>query len=48
MSGEVIRVPGVMNQALVNWLELQPRWLVRTLSGFVARSTLPNEPRGSP
>jgi uncharacterized protein len=48
MSGEVIRVPGVMNQALVNWLELQPRWLVRTLSGFVARSTLTNEPRGSP
>lgn len=40
MNGEVIRVPGAMNQALVNWLEIQPRWLVRTLSGFAARTTL--------
>jgi uncharacterized protein len=42
MNGEVIRVPGAMNQALVSWLELQPRWLVRVLSGFAARSTFTN------
>lgn len=39
MAGEVIRVPGLMNQALVNWLRYQPRWLVRTAAGMFARST---------
>ena len=43
MRGEVIRVPGQMNQAMVAWLELQPRWLTRMLSGFAARATLPNQ-----
>jgi short-subunit dehydrogenase len=38
MLGEVIRVPGPMNQAMVAWLEVQPRWLVRMMSGFAARS----------
>ena len=39
MRGEVIRVPGAMNQALVSWLESQPRWLVRSMSGFAARAS---------
>lgn len=38
MAGEVIRIPGVMNQALVGWMQHQPRWLLRTVSGMVARS----------
>jgi uncharacterized protein len=37
MAGEVVRVPGIMNQALVSWTQYQPRWLVRTLSGMAAR-----------
>jgi uncharacterized protein len=40
MSGEVLRVPGLMNQALVGWSQHQPRWLVRMFSGMLAR-TLP-------
>lgn len=39
MAGEVIRVPGLMNQALVGWMQYQPRWLLRLLSGAVSRST---------
>lgn len=34
---EPIKVPGILNQALVGWLSLQPRWLVRSLSGMAAR-----------
>lgn len=37
-SGQVIRVPGVANQALVSWSQYQPRWLVRALGGLAARS----------
>ena len=37
-SGQVIRIPGAANQALVGWSHFQPRWLVRTLSGLMARS----------
>lgn len=37
-AGQVIRVPGLANQALVNWTNYQPRWLVRTLGGLAARS----------
>jgi short-subunit dehydrogenase len=37
-AGQVIRVPGFANQALVNWANYQPRWLVRTLGGFASRS----------
>lgn len=37
-AGQVIRVPGLANQALVNWANYQPRWLVRTLGGFASRS----------
>ena len=36
-SGEVIRVPGIGNQMLVNWSQYQPRWLVRALGGLTAR-----------
>jgi hypothetical protein len=28
-----------MNQALVTWVQYQPRWLVRWFSGMAARST---------
>jgi uncharacterized protein len=36
-AGEVVRVPGLMNQALVSWSQYQPRWLVRMVSGMVGR-----------
>lgn len=38
MGGETVRVPGFMNLAMVNWMRMQPRWLVRRLSGLVSRS----------
>ena len=38
VAGEVIRVPGIANQALVNWLQYQPRWLKRFLSGIAGRA----------
>ncbi len=38
-AGQVIRVPGIANQALVSWSQYQPRWLVRALGGLAARST---------
>lgn len=37
MRGEVIRVPGVANRIGTAWSQVQPRWLVRTLGGFVGR-----------
>ena len=39
MAGEVVRVPGLLNQAMVSWVQYQPRWLVRLFSGAMARST---------
>ena len=39
MAGEVVRIPGLVNQAMVTWLQYQPRWLVRFFSGMAARST---------
>jgi short-subunit dehydrogenase len=39
MSGEVIRVPGLMNQAMLAWSQYQPRWLVRFFSGLAARGS---------
>jgi short-subunit dehydrogenase len=39
MAGEVVRIPGFMNQAMVTWLQYQPRSLVRYFSGLAARST---------
>ena len=38
-QGEVIRIPGLFNQAVVNWAEYQPRWLKRTLAGIAGRAT---------
>ncbi len=38
-SGEVIRVPGLLNQAMTTWIRYQPRWLVRAVSGFTARNS---------
>ncbi len=40
MNGEVICVPGLANKALVGWMQYQPRWMVRLLSGALSRSTL--------
>lgn len=37
MQREVIRVPGIANQAALAWAKHQPRWLVRGLGGLVAR-----------
>lgn len=39
MAGEAIRVPGLMNQAMVTWMHYQPRWLVRMAAGMLSRST---------
>jgi len=44
-SGQVIRVPGVFNQAMVAWSRYQPRWLVRAVSGFTARNSIMMGPR---
>jgi hypothetical protein len=38
-TGQVIRVPGMFNQALITWSRFQPRWLVRAVSGFTARNS---------
>ncbi len=38
MAGEVIRVPGLMNQAMVSWMQYQPRWMVRMVTGALARA----------
>lgn len=37
MAREVIRIPGIANQAAVAWAQVQPRWLVRGLGGMFAR-----------
>ncbi|MFT6754185.1 MAG: short-subunit dehydrogenase [Candidatus Azotimanducaceae bacterium] len=37
MNKEVIRIPGLSNQAAVSWAKHQPRWLVRGLGGMLAR-----------
>lgn len=39
LAGEVVRIPGLANQAMVTWLQYQPRGLVRWFSGMAARST---------
>lgn len=35
--GEVIIIPGLINQAFVGWTQTQPRWSYRMLSGIAAR-----------
>jgi short-subunit dehydrogenase len=37
MNREVIRIPGVTNQAAVVWAKHQPRWLVRGIGGLLAK-----------
>ena len=37
MAREVIRIPGMANQAAVTWAQHQPRWLVRGLGGLFSR-----------
>jgi short-subunit dehydrogenase len=37
MKAEVIRVPGLANQAAVTWTRYQPRWMVRGWGGLLAR-----------
>lgn len=37
MRGEVIVIPGLLNQAFVGWTQAQPRWSYRMLSGIAAR-----------
>jgi short-subunit dehydrogenase len=40
VNGEVVRVPGLANQISALWSQTQPRWLVRTLTGFFGRQVL--------
>lgn len=42
MAREVIRVPGLVNQAALFWTRHQPRWLVRGLGGLVSRFNTAN------
>lgn len=37
MAREVIRIPGLANQAAVTWAQHQPRWLIRGLGGLFSR-----------
>lgn len=45
MNREVIRVPGLANQAAVTWAKFQPRWLVRGLGGLMSRINPVNHQR---
>ena len=37
MAGRTIEVPGFANQMATNWVQTQPRWLVRALGGMMGR-----------
>jgi uncharacterized protein len=37
MKGEVVHINGRSYEWMVQWLRLQPRWFVRTFTGFLAR-----------
>jgi short-subunit dehydrogenase len=37
MSGQTILVPGIPNQLAAAWAQVNPRWVVRTVTGFWAR-----------
>ena len=37
MNNEVIRIPGLSNQAAIAWAKHQPRWLVRGLGGLFSQ-----------
>jgi hypothetical protein len=34
MQGEVVQVSGLLNQFATLWMQHQPRWLGRTISGW--------------
>ncbi len=40
MRGGVIDVPGFNNQLTAAWAQLQPKWVTRTVSGFMGRQSL--------
>lgn len=40
MSGRVIVVPGIGNQLTAAWSQVNPRWLVRNVAGFLTRQTV--------
>jgi hypothetical protein len=40
MNGEAVRVPGIANQLSALWSTTTPRWLVRTMGGFFARTMM--------
>ncbi|HEY6599401.1 MAG TPA: SDR family oxidoreductase [Pseudomonadales bacterium] len=40
VRGEAVHVPGLANQLSALWSQTQPRWLVRTLGGFIGRQRL--------
>lgn len=37
MKGEVVHINGRSYELMVQWLSLQPRWFVRTFTGFLSR-----------
>jgi short-subunit dehydrogenase len=37
MRGDVVYINGTSYELMVQWRRLQPRWLVRTVTGFLAR-----------
>ena len=41
MAERVVEVPGLANQLTVNWVRMQPRWLVRAFGGYFARRVFP-------
>jgi hypothetical protein len=40
MDGEVIRVPGVLNQAATLAGRATPKWLLRRIVGAIGRTTI--------
>lgn len=39
MAGEVVRIPGLVNQAAATWSRFTPRWAIRGLGGAISRFT---------
>ena len=37
MSGRAVHVTGLPNQLGTQWIRYQPRWLVRSVGGMMAR-----------
>ena len=45
LRGETLIIPGILNQAFVNWTQSQPRWSYRLFSGLAARFSFATEER---